>query len=233
MRIVTAVFDYPGADKYTRCLKALTNSIEKTNPCARFDVLRIPPPDAVDGAYQGWVNNHVKLRAYAAEPIDENTIFIDADTVFLRKAGFLFDEDFDIAIGRRTGGRVPYNGGVVLAHAGRRAKSFMQVWYNIDRAMLYDQEFHKKWRAKYNGQNQASFGFVIESYPELAGLHEYPTSLVNAVEQDWPRLDVIDPVIMHVRKKLLECALSDAPLERIPLKLRLATKIWRDLENGK
>jgi len=230
VKIITAVFSYIGQNKYERCLRALTHSIERTNPDADFQVLRLQPPAPVEGAYQGWVSNHIKLKAYAEQELNDNTIFVDADTVFLREAAFLFDKEFDVAIGRRTGGRVLYNGGVVLFKPTDKAKEFLESWSMADNSMLYDQEFHQKWRKKYNGQNQASFGFLVEAYPDYVRLHEYPTSLVNAVEQDWPVLHKIDPVIVHVRKKLLEYAVSDFTIDQIPKKLRVAVKLWRDLE---
>jgi len=233
MKIITAVFNYPGRDKYERCLRALSNSIERTNPEAELKVLRLGPPPPIEGALQGWVSNHVKLEAFANEVLDDNTIFVDADTVFLRTADSLFDKDFDIAIGRRNGGKVPYNGGVVLAKPTPAARQFIDMWLGTDKVMLHNQKFHQEWRAKYNGQNQASFGYMIETYPDLINLYEYPTSVINAVEQDWPRMYDIDPVILHVRKKLLGYAISDMPINEVPRQLRKPVQIWRELEDDK
>jgi len=233
MKIITVVFNYPGNNTYERCLKALSNSIAETNPDADFKILRLEPPAEVEGALQGWVSNHVKLAAYANEVLDDNTIFVDADTVFLRTADSLFDKDFDIAIGRRNGGKVPYNGGVVLAKPTPAARQFIDMWLGTDKVMLHNQKFHQEWRAKYNGQNQASFGYMIETYPDLINLYEYPTSVINAVEQDWPHIEKIDPFILHVRKKLLGYALSDMPIRKIPHHLQRAVQIWRELENDK
>jgi len=231
MRIITAVFDYPGINKYARCLRALSNSIYATNKDASFKKIRLHPPSPVDGAYQGWVNNHIKLEAYSREPLDENTMFVDADTVFLRNADHLFYDDFDIGIARRPGKQKSiYNGGVVLVKPTEAARTFMEHWIAVDTRMLYDQEFHSEWHKKYRGQNQSSMGYLIENNPCKLKIKEFPTSVINACEQDWQNVLQIKPYILHVRKWLLELALSDIPLEDLSYKHKDAVKIWRDFE---
>jgi len=231
MKIVTAVFDYPGVDTYERCLRAMSNSIKATNPKAELNILRLDPPEPVSGAYQGWVNNHIKLDAYSRVVLNDYTIFADVDTVFLQDASKLFNTYFDVGIGRRPpSAKVKYNGGVVLMQPTDSAREFMENWIQVDADMLHDQKFHKPWHAKYNGQNQASFGYMIETYPGMITLKEYPTDLVNAVEQDWPYIGQSKPVILHVRKQLLRNALTHYPLKQIRPHLREAVKIWREYE---
>jgi hypothetical protein len=212
----------------------MSNSIRVTNPEAEFHILRLEPPGPVKGAYQGWVNNHVKLKAYSEMAINQNTIFADADTVFLRDVSELFNPDFDIAIGRRpSSAKAKYNGGVVLFKPTAAAWAFMRQWISADYRMLYDQDFHRPWHQKYNGQNQASFGYLIESLACAINLYEYPTRIINAVEQDWPHIKRTKPFILHVRKQLLDVALSGQPIRQLPSRFRDGVEIWRTWENAK
>jgi hypothetical protein len=185
------------------------------------------------------VYNHWKLDAFVRTGFDflHNIVFLDVDTVVLRdpagEPDSLFDPDFDIAIGRRSGGdRVPYNGGVVLCQPNDDTVLwFLRRWLEVDYRMLRDQEFHQRYRATYNGQNQASFGYMVETYGDQIKLHEYPTSMINAVGPDWLNVESNPPYILHVRKRLLAAAQSDVPIHRLPHDLQKAAKIWRYYEN--
>ena len=233
MKIVTAYFDYPGRNTYARCLRAFKASIAESNPNAELEIIELEPPAPIDGVFQGWINNYIKLQAYSKIPIDQPTVFVDTDTVFLRDVAELFDLEFDIAIGQRPhwGGKcVRYNGGVVLFNPTEAARRFMVRWSAIDRKMLYDQELHMKWHAKYNGQNQSSFGCMMELHSGKVRIHRYPTGLLNACEQDWPRISENVPYILHVRKRLLTAAQSHHPLSSMRKPLRDAAKIWRHFE---
>ncbi len=233
MRIVTAVFDYPGRDTYARCLRAFKASIARNNPEAELLVIDLEPPAPVAGAHQGWVNNHIKLLAYSRITIDQPTVFVDADTIFLRDVSELFTDEFDLAIGQRPNWgdrRVRYNGGVILFRPTQAATTFMARWIRVDTEMLHDQIFHMKWHRRYNGQNQSSFGCMIETKLKDARLKRYPTGVLNACEQDWPRVRKNRPYILHVRKRLLGLAQSREPIEDIRTSLQDAAEIWRYYE---
>lgn len=232
MKIVTAHFDYPGNEEYARCLKALTASVKENAPNAEFVVLELKPPKSISGIKQGWISNHAKLEAYSKVEIDQPTIFIDTDTLVLKDPAPLFDADFDIAIGRRPrGAKVPYNGGVVLFQPTDAAKIFMGRWYFSDERMLKERDFHLKWRSKYNGLNQASFGFQIEGFPGSIKLKEYPTAVINACEQDWPNITPENhPYILHVRKSLFDAAHSDLPIEKLEKRHQYPSQLWREYE---
>jgi alpha-N-acetylglucosamine transferase len=235
MKIVTAHFDYPGNEEYSRCLNALTNSVKRNAPNAEFVVLELEPPATIPGIKQGWISNHVKLEAYSKVEIDRPTIFLDADTLVLKDPEQLFIYPFDIAIGRRPkGAKVPYNGGVVLFQPTEKAHIFMEQWIATDQIMLEDREFHMEYRAKYNGMNQASFGYLVDYAKSSAKLKEYPTGMINACEQDWPSITPDNlPFILHVRKKLFEIAHSGAHLDivkRTYPHYYESVKLWREYE---
>ena len=234
MRIVTVVFDYPGSDTYARCLQAFRASVAANNPKAELLVLTLDPPEPIPGVFQGWINNHVKLKAYSRIPIDQPTVFVDADTIFLRDVAELFNSTFDVAIGCRPAGgrrRVKYNGGVVLFCPTEEARRFMKHWISIDGDMLRDHTYHMIWHRIYNGQNQSSFGCMIEMHLDKTRLQEYPTSVVNACEQDWSRIGKNVPYILHVRKRLLQFAHNRLSIWTTPKHLQPAVRIWRDYEH--
>jgi hypothetical protein len=231
VRIVTAHFDYPGETAYSRCLCALRASVKQNAPGAELVVLELRHPAAVKGAYQGWVNNHIKLRAYSQIEIDQPTAFIDVDTLVLRDITQLFDRySFDVAAARRPAPKEHlFNGGVVLFKPTARAREFMRKWIDIDEQMLHDQEFHKPWHKKYNGQNQASFGYLYETQSK-AKIAELPTAMLNACEQDWPNIEAVKPYVLHVRKRLLITAQGIGSLANVGPRYRHGVKLWREYE---
>ena len=162
-------------------------------------------------------------------------MFVDADTVFLRDVSELFDGSFDIAVGVRpnwamSGKRVKYNGGVVLFSPTKVARLFMERWIRIDMRMLHDQKFHALWHKKYNGQNQSSFGCMVETRLGKTRLREYPTGIMNACEQDWPNIGNGVSYVLHVRKRLLRAAQSKLAISQIRAPLQKAAEIWRYYE---
>jgi hypothetical protein len=232
LHIVTAHFDYPGVNKYARCLTALRQSIKENCPEAEFTVLELRHPEPITGVYQGWVNNHVKLQAYSDIPIDRDTVFIDSDTLVLRDLSEVFVPGFDVGIAKRPESakkRAIFNGGVVLFRPTKAARRFMAEWIKVDTEMIYDQKLHMQWHAKYKGQNQASFGMLYETMHGVR-IREFPTAKLNACEQDWPMVSTHLPYVLHVRKRLLAGALSHVPADLLAPRLRDAATIWRNYE---
>jgi hypothetical protein len=231
VRIVTAHFDYPGEQQYARCLCALRASVKRNAPSSELVVLELRHPAAVKGAYQGWVNNHIKLLAYSQVKIDQPTAFIDVDTLVLRDLSQLFDRySFDVAAARRPAPKEHlFNGGVVLFKPTARAREFMKKWIEIDERMLRDQAFHMPWHKKYNGQNQASFGYLYETQRK-AKIAELPTAMLNACEQDWPTISTVKPYVLHVRKRLMKAAMGIGSLANVSPRYRPGVALWREYE---
>jgi len=230
MKIITAIFNYPGETEYSRCLKVLEASARKTNPDAEFISIKLEYPHVCHPWNKpGWHNNHIKLMAYSQIEIEEPTFFVDADTIIQRDLSDLVG-DFDIAIAERPkGARAPFNLGVVLFMPTFKARYFMDAWAKADTAMLESIDFHKEWRAKYSGQNQSAFGYLYETIktnrPEFK---KYPTKIMNACEQDWTKSDM--SYIIHIKTRLREAALSGKDLSEINPNLRTAVKLWREYE---
>lgn len=230
IKIVTAVFNYPGENEYTRCVNALEASAKDSNPNAELLILKIDPPQKCHRwNKEGWHNNNVKLKAYSEVEIDKPTFFIDADTIILKDLTDLIGS-FDIAIAERPArAKAPFNLGVVLFMPTFRARSFMDAWIRVDNSMLNDINFHMTWREKYLGQNQSSFGYLYENTianrPEFK---KYPTEIMNACEQDWTNSEM--SYIIHIKTRLRNVALSGIPLKKIKPGLQRPVKIWREYE---
>jgi len=230
MKIITAVFDYPGENEYSRCVTALENSVKQSNPEAEFVLIRLQAPNYCYAWNKpGWHNNHIKLMAYSEQEIDQPTFFVDADTIIRRDLSDLLG-DFDIAIPERpAGARAPFNLGVVLFMPTQRSKFFMEAWAKTDTAMLHDIDLHLKWRNRYSGQNQSAFGCLYETIKDNRPVFKkYPTKIINACEQDWKDSD--ESYIIHVKTRLRAAALSDLPIEKINPHLRNPVKLWREYE---
>jgi len=231
IKIITAVFDYPGKNEYSRCLTALENSIKANAPNVEFTCIQLEPP-ATCFAWNkpGWHNNHIKLRAYSSVKIDCPTFFVDADTIVLKDLTPLVSEDFDIAIAERPErAKAPFNMGVILFMPTDKAIAFMGDWIGIDELMLKNIELHMEYRNKYSGQNQSSFGFLYERSQNII-IDKYPTKIMNAVEQDWG--DISQAFILHVKTRLRDAALGDLPIERIHSRLQTGVQLWRQYEKA-
>lgn len=202
--------------------------MSKNAPDSEFVVLRLQPPAPMENTKQGWVNNHVKLRAYSEVAINGPTAFIDADTLVLRDPSELFDGSFDIGLARRPDNQKSiYNGGVVLMSPTHDAREFLANWATVDYTMLHDPEFHMEWHAKYRGMNQSSLGYMVERSPGAARVRDFPTAVINACEQDWPHVRRLNPYIVHVRKSALGIAQST----RVPSAgMEYVVNLWREYE---
>lgn len=179
-------------------------------PEAKFEALTLECGRREKGMRWGLYANTIKLWAWHdyVMSCDEELILADCDMLMLRSAEGAFDEDFDIAYTRRTGGqKVPINNGIIMVKPTEKARAFVRMWAEVNQKMFDDKTFHAKWKGKYPGMNQAAFGYMLEEAQHGVKLHEYGTRKWNAVEPDWTHIDE-ETVFLHfkgaLRRKLFE-----------------------------
>lgn len=228
MYIVTTQFDGPSKCNFKLLLNVYRKSIEKVMPDADYVELIIDAPPKEQGIKYGMIANSVKLKTWIdfLEDCNDNVIFTDCDMLMLQRADKAFYPDFDVAYTTRTRSNlIPVNSGVVMVKPTEKAKSFMREWLRINDEMFKDQNFHQKWRAKYQGINQAAFGYLLETGGYEAKLHEYSTREWNAVECDWQRIST-KTVFLHIKGSLRDSVLA----QRIPTGPKAeAMKLWYNI----
>jgi len=230
LRIVAVVFDYPSrGKKYTMLSKVYEYSIKKNCPKAKLDLIKLPPPNLKSGENKSFPSNTVKLDYWyrtLCDSDDKEVIFMDCDMVVLGDLSPAFAYDFDIGYTKRTKCRMPYNGGVVFVKNTQAARDFILLWKEINDRMYNDYRFHKPWRNKYAGMNQAAFGYILEKEKFDAKLRSFPCSVWNSCVEDWQRIDINKTKVVHIKGGLRRAAFNKKPAGP---KYRRAYGIWKNL----
>ena len=220
MRIVTVAFDYPPErhrPSYLKLLDVFEWSVHQHIPDVDFCVHRIEAPDGTGVPKLAFLSNHYKLEHIwlpeMRRAFDDgvNVIFADCDMLCLGDPSGLFDREFDIAYTQRDM-KLPLNGGIVFAKPTEDTLQFFEEWAHVDEAMYNDlmehdgMQIHQRWRSKYGGMNQASFGCMLEDGLHDAKVIGVPTLIYNAVDTDWHKINS-DTLFLHVkgglRKKVM------------------------------
>lgn len=212
MRICSVVFDYRNLNRYGRLFDVFEKSARASNPRARFDLLRVPPP-AWDGSQKAsYFSNNYKLKLwvdYLDTTGDEPVIFMDCDLIVRKPLDSAFDGKFDI--GLVTVGRTyaPYNGGVVFVSGTPASKEFMKLWQKVDQEIFENEDEHWKWGAVYKGQNQAALGKILETMDHGAKIKHFPSWEWNAVDPDWGTVNPHVCRVVHVKSALRKICLGE------------------------
>jgi len=136
----------------------------------------------------------------------EQILLIDADTFITRPLDALWDLPFDLAYAVRTHFmHYTINGGVIALRVSARVRDFMARWAAENRAMLADAKYHRRWKEKYGGINQAALGALLELHVHKdLGLHvlTVPCQEWNCEESAWAQFDPHSTRIVHVKGRL-------------------------------
>ena len=133
-------------------------------------------------------------------PLGDRICLIDGDTFFVNGIDDVWDRDFDLAYTVRDF-IIPFNGGVVFVRVTPRTQEFMERWRQVNAAMYHDVSYHMKWKEKYGGLNQASFGCLLEDGHGL-DLLTLPCTEWNCEDSCWGAFDPARTRIVHVKSGL-------------------------------
>lgn len=216
MKIVTVQFDRGNTQRYLVLYKVFKKSVELCMPEAEFVTLVIEAPTAAGARKEnyGFTANTYKLRKWDeyVQSVNDDVILADCDMLMLQSAKHAFDVPFDIAYTERTdrgtgAHRAPLNGGIIMVKNTREAKRFVHRWSEINDQMYVDINFHREWKGKYPGMNQAALGYMLEKESEGVRIHTYVTREWNAVDCDWGHL-LSETVFVHYKGALRSRVLS-------------------------
>jgi hypothetical protein len=227
--VVSVVFDYDERTAYHRLGEVFAKSVELNWPEAQLVMHQVPPPLEVK-KNSGMSSNHYKFKFWSsfveACQDGDRVVMMDADTVVLQSLSPAYDQDFDIALTRRTSTQWPYNGGVVFVRVNNRSRAFIRKWGEIDEQMYLDDDFHQPYKRKYKGQNQASLGWMVEHDDGATQIVELPCAVWNACNDDWMRFGPHTRVL-HVKSQLRRAVLRQ--IAGWPSAMRAACRAWQDI----
>jgi hypothetical protein len=202
MKIISVYFDYDGDKKYSIMAKVLEESVKKNCPSADFELIKLQQPRY--RTKRCFTSNTVKLAEWlrVMSETNDNVIFMDCDMLVLNDLHNAFNSDFDIGYTKRNHSRIPYNGGVVFVKNTEKAHNFIALWKEINDKMYKDYSFHRKWRDKYAGMNQAAFGYIMEKCKFDAKLKVFECSEWNVCREDWGNVKEEITKIVHIKSGL-------------------------------
>ena len=228
MQIVGVEFSAPGACNYSRLAEVWKYSAQKAHPEATVKLKCISPP-ANRTTHQK--RNQHKLVEWnkVIQAATEDTVLMDVDMVVYHDIGDVFDKDFDVCYTRRTATRMPLNGGVLFVKPTKEAKDFFTQWLKIDAELLQKRGKYSPYIRKYGGQNQASFGWMLEKGKYDAKIAHVDCTWYNCCNEEWETINGETRVVHHKGALKRICSRSGDYKAYHP-KYETALKKWKAIE---
>lgn len=233
MRLFCALFDNAQTHgNYERMWRVWEYSANKNSPCNGIDTQWLESPVTRDPRRVSFDANYVKLKAwvdYCDKYPNEDIVLMDADTVVLRHLCDVFKRHkFACGFTIRDGaGRLTINGGVVYVRKGQDARDIMTLWQKCDEKLYKDPKLHQRYRSKYAGMNQSSWGYMMEKH-RPKGIIELPCSMYNRVTY-WSKPRET-PYVIHLKDTLRHSALGKRDWKNCRYGTREYVKLWRKYE---
>lgn len=207
VKVFTNFFDQHNTPIFKTFANVLNFSLKKNMPNAEFIMyeetnVELPNPNRVisDSA----IHNTKKLdiwRDFINKCENgENVIIIDSDMIILEDISEVFNKDFDICYTRRSNTKTPINGGILFVKVSDKTKNFFNEYVKINYKMFIDENFHKIWREKYKGMNQAAFGYLLKNYSDKnLKFSNVPCEIYNACEPEWKNINTKKIKVLHLK----------------------------------
>ncbi len=221
MQIDTVLFpSVKGGDDYARLAAVLQESARVHCPGVDFTLHHAPSvTDEIMavGRRRQWLFQRNAMKTFMHNQIvqsakcGEAICLMDCDTMILRDLSLVWWSKFDFAytVKSPNSGYV-CNSGVVFVRVSERTKEFYSAWWQTVLRMLSDEAFHKKWKEKWGGINQAALGWILENHNGTSGgvhVKELKTAEWNACKHDWPT--ALDKAhVVHILEPLKRCCLQ-------------------------
>lgn len=226
MKIIIVTFDFGTSTTYKTLHDVLIYSIEKHMPDAKWVSITLDEPE-LHNRVKGFITNTVKLYQWVKEiqscKDGENVLLLDCDMLVIGDLKEIFKKEFDVAYTVRANSKYPVNGGAIYVKVNERSRKFFDRFYEINKKMLDNPEFHQEWRNKYAGMNQAAFGYLLEKEKDIANLVPIPCRKWNVCQENWKDYDE-DARLIHVKGQLRYSIFNRT--DCLP-ELQRAVELWR------
>ena len=206
MTIITTAFHHAASRDYHKLYDVMAYSLNKNMPQAKLVNWPVDDLKTHSGKNRSFESNSHKLQAwidaYDATD-DEHIIYSDCDMLFLADISEVFDYEFDLALTRHAGNRIPYNGGIVFVRKSDKAREFLRQWLKVNNRMLSNPDFHWEWRKRrgYAGINQAAMGYMLENHREGMSIIDLPCEIYNSsMPNEWDKVERAK--VLHIKSGL-------------------------------
>lgn len=230
MQIIGVMFSAAGACEYQRLAKVWEYSARKAHPEATVKLIRKKDRPSKT-SHQG--RNQYKLTEWnkQIQAATEDTILMDVDMVVMQEIGHVFERDFDICYTERTKTRMPLNGGVLFVKPTAAAKAFFTEWARVDAELLKNRNRYVQYIRKYGGQNQASFGYLLDNKKRNkcvvnTCVDKVPCTIYNVCQEEWHAVDDSTRVI-HCKSGLKRILSQSGEKRPMHEKYRKAVDLWK------
>lgn len=229
--IVSVSFDYAGSPgKYDLLQKVFCFTLEEHGNEA-IHLRKDAPPDMVK-ARRFQTSNNYKLGVWIDTILDLKTdcCFCDVDMLCNGNISSIWEKDFDIAYTKRSAGaNVPLNAGVMFVRNTPSAIKFLSKWRKIDDSMKENPTLRGAYAERYCGQNQASFGFMLEKHSDFCKIIQVPCRTWNVCDEDWQDYPD-DAKFIHIKSRLRDAVFSRMPIDMWSIKLQKPLIAWYNAE---
>ncbi len=224
MQIVSVVFGKP---VYHRLARVWEWSTRRHHPDATVKLV-----DVGGETQDHQSNNEYKLTKWAriVEETDDDLILMDSDMLVLGDISHVFEQEFDVCYTKRTRSGMPLNGGVLFVRPyNPGVREMFRDWLKVDAGVRRGKyKEYKKWITKYGGQNQASFGYMLDKCLLNIRVAHVPCTSYNCCQEEWRFVDDSTRVI-HVKSSLRKSVQRGSTQAR--RKLQKALSLWYEAEN--
>ena len=231
MTIITVAFHHAAGRDYLRLYNVMAYSVTKHMPQANLVNWPVKDLKTTTGKNRSFGSNTHKLEAWIAAydaVDDEHILYSDCDMLFLGDVSHVFDSDFDIALTRHSGTRIPYNGGIVFVKKSDKMRAFLQEWLKTNNRMLSHPDFHWEWRKRrgFAGINQAAMGYMLENHRDGINVLDLPCVVYNSSHpNEWS--NVSKAKALHIKSGLRRAVFGQ---QSGGTGVKAAYKTWKQYE---
>lgn len=160
-------------------------------------------------------------------PDGAEILLIDADTFITQSLDGVWQKEFDLAYTTKPGERFPLNSGVVFVRVTPELRRFFRAWWKKNLNLLRRPREHHRWRKRYGGINQASFGAMLNKGTGKLNIIELSCREWNCEETNWRKFDQKTRIV-HVKSGLRRAIFGAEEPKKLGIP-ELAS-LWRRLE---
>lgn len=109
------------------------------------------------------------------------------------------------------------------------AKSFFKTWYKMDEKLYLSRGQFSSFIYRYGGQNQASFGYMLEKGKHPAKIKSVPCPIYNCCNESWKGINGETRVI-HCKGPMKRYLSRKGEKKHLKPEQEVIAKLWKNME---